>query len=288
MTTADRPIGRRVSGMASLMNGRTTVLSDIWGVLHNGLEAWPSAVDALSQARKAGHTVILISNAPRPAAPVRVQLTGLGVPLSAYDDIVTSGDVTRGLLQGTYRDAAVTHIGPPKDRPLVDGLDINFTGDEDADVCLCSGLLDDQTETPEDYRARLAPLAERGVPMICANPDKIVDVGGKLIYCAGALADLYEEMGGETIILGKPHAPIYREALRRAGDPDPASCLALGDSMRTDVRGAVEQGIGCLFLTAGIHAAEFGPSMAPSPQRVEAFLAQADYPVEAWMPRLAW
>lgn len=277
-----------LKGIADLASTYDVILSDIWGVLHNGVAAWPSAVDALTNARASGMQVILISNAPRTSPPVRAQLTGLGVPQSAYDGIVTSGDVTRNLLATTYRGAKVSHIGPDKDRPLVEGLPVIFTDDEEAQVCLCSGLVDDLTEGPEDYRTRLEALRSRDVPMICANPDKFVEMGDRLIYCAGALADLYEEMGGTTIILGKPFDPIYRAARALAGDPDPKRILALGDSMRTDLRGAAQQAIDCVFLTGGIHAAQFGPSLNPSAMRVAEFLAQAPYPAKAWMARLAW
>lgn len=275
-------------GISSLVPSYDAILSDVWGVLHNGVAAWPSAVEALSEARKADLKVILISNAPRPSPPVREQLTRLGVPNTAYDDIVTSGDVTRNLLATTYRDAKVTHVGPQRDRPLFEGLSVVFTDDDSADVCLCSGLVDDSTERPEDYRARLEALVARQVPMICANPDKVVELGDRLIYCAGALADLYEEMGGETIILGKPFAPIYKAALDLAGKPDVTRVLGLGDSLRTDLRGAHDQGFDCVFLTGGIHAGEFGPTTMPNGKRVAAFLDEAPYPAKAWMARLSW
>jgi HAD superfamily hydrolase (TIGR01459 family) len=284
MTHSSLPL----KGLSQLAPNYEVLLCDIWGVIHNGIAAWPSAVDALFQARQSGLKVILVSNAPRPNTPVRAQLERLGMPADAYDDIVTSGDVTRTLLATTYKDAKVTHIGPDKDKPLVDGLPVTFTSDEDAEVCLCSGPIDDQTEGPDDYRERLQVLAARKLPMICANPDKVVEMGDKLIYCAGALADLYEELGGDTIILGKPYAPIYEAALAMAGDPERAKVLGLGDSMRTDLRGASEQGFDCLFFTGGIHAGEFGPSTAPNGKKVAAFLDDAPYPAKAWMARLSW
>lgn len=278
----------KLPGLSAIAQEYDVVLSDIWGVLHNGVAAFPTAVEALQCARKAGLKVVLISNAPRPAALVREQLERLGVPADAYDDIVTSGDVTRKMLVSTYQGAKVTHIGPEKDKPLVAGLSIDFTSDEEAEVCLCSGLMDDQNEGPDDYKDRLSALAKHNIPMICANPDKVVEMGDKLIYCAGSLADLYEEMGGEVIILGKPYAPIYEAARKMAGDPPLARVLGLGDSMRTDLRGASQQGFDCLFLTGGIHAAQFGPSTSPNARRVEAFLAKAPYPAKGWMTRIAW
>jgi HAD superfamily hydrolase (TIGR01459 family) len=278
----------KLSGLSALAPDYDVILSDIWGVLHNGIAAFPTAVEALQQCREAGLKVVLISNAPRPSMQVREQLVRLGVPEDAYHEVITSGDVTRTMLVSRYDGCKVTHIGPDKDRPLVAGLPIDFTDDADAEVCLCSGLIDDRNEGPDDYRDRLSALVERNIPMICANPDKVVELGDTLIYCAGALADIYEEMGGEVIILGKPHAPIYEAARQLAGEPSLNRVLGLGDSMRTDLRGASEQGFDCLFLTGGIHAAQFGPSLAPNPKRVEAFLADAPYPAKGWMVRLGW
>lgn len=277
-----------LKGLSHLAPDYHVLLCDIWGVLHNGVAAWPSAVDALTQARAAGLKVILVSNAPRPNPTVRAQLDRLGMPASAYDEIVTSGDVTRTLFTTTYQNAKVTHIGPEKDKPLVDGLPVTFTSDAEAEVCLCSGLIDDQTEEPEDYRTQLEALAARNIPLVCANPDKVVERGGQLIYCAGSLADLYQELGGQTIILGKPYAPIYQAALDLAGKPDLSKVLGLGDSMRTDMRGAAEQGFDCIFFTGGIHAEEFGPSTAPNGKKVAAFLSDAPYPAKGWMARLSW
>ena len=277
-----------LQGLSTLVPDYDVLLCDIWGVLHNGVAAFPQAVEALTYARQAACTVILVSNAPRPHPTVREQLARLGVPASAFDDIVTSGDVTRALFETTYRDARVTHVGPPKDAALVEGLPVTFTDDGSAEVCLCSGLIDDLTEGPEDYRERLAALAARNVPMVCANPDKLVEFGGQMIYCAGALADLYGTMGGPTIILGKPHAPIYAAALAMAGNPPLTRVLALGDSMRTDLRGAADQGFDALFLTGGIHAAAFGPTHAPDGRKVAAFLEEGPYGAKAWMARLAW
>ncbi|MFK7791562.1 MAG: TIGR01459 family HAD-type hydrolase [Devosiaceae bacterium] len=284
MTNSSLPL----TGLSKLATNYDVILSDIWGVLHNGVTAWPSAVEALEQSRQAGIKVVLISNAPRPNPSVREQLAGLGVPGDVYDDIITSGDVTRQLLTTTYRDAKLSHIGPPKDRPLVEDLPVAFTADEEADVCLCSGLTDDLTEEPESYRTRLEGLLARRVPMVIANPDKVVELGDRLIYCAGALGDLYEEMGGETIVLGKPHAPIYQAALAMAGNPPLDRVLGLGDSVRTDLRGAEETGFDCVFFTGGIHAGEFGPATAPNGKKVQAFLNEAPYAAKAWMARLSW
>lgn len=278
---------RRLNSLDELTGAYPVILSDVWGVLHNGVAAWDDAVLALQGARGAGSTVILISNAPRPSAAVEKQLASLGVPTNAYDAVVTSGDATKAVFETQFRSKRVTHIGPEKDRPLLDALPVSFTDDESADVCLCSGLIDDLTENPEDYRARLLALAERKVPMVCANPDKVVELGDKLLHCAGALADLYTELGGPTIIVGKPYAPIYDLAFSLAGQPEKRDVLVIGDSVRTDLKGAMDLGVSCLFITGGIHATELGPSLAPNPSRVGALLEGYEDVLAGWMPRLA-
>jgi HAD superfamily hydrolase (TIGR01459 family) len=253
-----------IAGMSEIASRYDVVLSDIWGVVHNGRESFAPATSALAAFRKGGGTVVLITNAPRPSGPIVEQLEQLRVPRAAYDEIVTSGDVTMGLI--AERGAApVYHIGPPRDLslfesaarltslapPLVDRL-------EEAEYVLCTGLFDDERETPDDYDKALAAMLVLQLPLICANPDLVVQRGDRIIFCAGALAKRYEERGGETIYAGKPHAPIYARALSLAtnlrGRPiDSARVLAIGDAMRTDVAGAVGQGFDVLFVTAGIH-----------------------------------
>ncbi|MEM1288466.1 MAG: TIGR01459 family HAD-type hydrolase [Pseudomonadota bacterium] len=278
---------RRITALADISSDFDVLFCDVWGVLHNGLTAWQDASIALREYRQTGKMVVLISNSPRPAVGVGEQLDKLGVSRAAFDAIVTSGDATAAVFADQYRDKRVTHVGPEKDRPLLDALPVTFTDDGDAEVCLCSGLVDDLTETPEDYRSRLETLADRSIPMVCANPDKVVEMGDRLIYCAGALADLYAELGGETIILGKPHAPIYDMAFAQARNHDRDRVLVVGDAVRTDLQGAVAQRLKCLFITGGIHAGELGPTMQPNPVRVEELLDPFRDSIMGWMPRLA-
>ncbi|ADZ71858.1 TIGR01459 family HAD-type hydrolase [Polymorphum gilvum] len=282
-----------VSGLGALAPDYSGILCDVWGVLHNGVTAFPDAHGALQRFREeAGGAVILITNAPRPAAPIHDQLAGFGVTRAAYDDVVTSGDVTRHLLIENL-DRKVVHMGPERDMPLYEGLDIALTGDDAAELISCTGLIDDERETPDDYRDRLTRLAARGLPMICANPDIVVERGERLIWCAGALARLYEDLGGTVTILGKPHKPIYSAALARLQDIQGAAfdrnrVLAIGDGLPTDIRGAVSQDLDVLFITAGIHAADFGPSEAPDEALIRRRLAEEGLSARAAVPRLRW
>lgn len=244
-----------IPGLAAIADRYDVLLCDVWGVIHNGRESFPAACEALARFKGAGGQVVLLSNAPRPAAAVFSQLDQLGVPRSAWGDFVTSGDATRTLLAARAPGPAWA-IGPERDFPLYEGLGLDFAGPEAAAFIACTGPFDDTVETPEDYRERFVLAAERGLTMICANPDRVVQRGDSLIYCAGALADLYAELGGQVLMAGKPFAPIYDLALATAGGPDRSRVLCIGDGIPTDVKGANGQGLDCLFVLGGIHAAE--------------------------------
>jgi len=199
----------------SLARDYDVVLCDVWGVLHNGVAAFAHACDTLQRFRAGGGTVILITNAPRPGAGVQRILDRLHVARDVYDGITSSGDVTRGVIECRLNER-VFHLGPARDQPMFAGLDVTFAPVETADYVVCSGLFDDITETPENYRAMLAAMRARSLFMVCANPDIVVERGDTLVYCAGALADAYRELGGEVLYCGKPHAPIYEAALGQA------------------------------------------------------------------------
>jgi HAD superfamily hydrolase (TIGR01459 family) len=268
------------------------VLSDVWGVIHNGVEAFAPACDALMQFRRQGGTVILITNAPRPNRSVMHQIDELRVPRESYDGIVSSGDVTRGVI-AERPGQSVFHLGPERDRAIFDGFDLRFAGPESADYVVCSGLFHDDGETPDDYRGMLAAMRARNLFMVCGNPDVVVERGTELIYCAGALADLYKSMGGDVLYAGKPYAPIYEMSLAKAekvrGTVTPLSrVVAIGDSVRTDVTGALRQGIDCLFVTAGIHAAELGGRDLPDEEAVKRIFAETGASPTAVTHRLAW
>ena len=281
-----------IERFATLAPDYDAVMSDVWGVIHNGVKATPAACDALMNFRAKGGTVALITNAPRPGVVVAKFLDKLGVPRETYDTIVSSGDVTRAVIK-TRTGKNVLHIGPERDLGIFDGLGLNFVPYDKADYVACTGLIDDQTETAENYRDLLTKVRERGLFMICGNPDLVVEYGDRLVYCAGAIADLYGELGGEVLYAGKPHAPIYREVLRqiadkRGGEPPRSRVLAIGDSVRTDLTGAVRMGIDCLFVTAGIHAEELGGRDEPDMAAMTDIFMKAGVAPKAVTSQLRW
>jgi HAD superfamily hydrolase (TIGR01459 family) len=278
--------------LRDVIDGADVILSDIWGVVHNGLEAWPDACVALGEFRKRGGKVVLITNAPRPAASVQRMLRRLHVADDVYDAIVSSGDLTRGYVD-EHRAQKVFHIGPERDHGLFEGFGVEFGGVEDADYIVCSGLFDDETETAETYRESLTRARERNLFFVCANPDIVVERGEKLIFCAGALAELYVTLGGEVLFAGKPHPPIYQRALALAAGAGaakvgPQRVLAIGDSVRTDLEGANGSGFRCLFVTSGIHAAELGERANPDAASVAQLFKGASKPPFAVTPKLMW
>lgn len=256
------PLPPIVRSFAALAPRYDLVLCDIWGVLHNGMKGSAAAADALVRARTAGTTVVLVSNAPRPKDGVARILDGFDIPHNAYDDIVTSGDVTTSLLRGR-RGVKLHHLGPDRDLGIYEGLGVVLTGLDEAELIVCTGLFDDTTETPDSYRTTLAAAKARDLPFICANPDIVVERGGDLIWCAGAIAEAYAERGGKVVYCGKPHPPVYEAAFEvarslRGTAIDKSRILAIGDALRTDLAGALGAGIDCLFVAAGIHAGELG------------------------------
>ena len=278
---------------APIAGSYDVLLSDVWGVVHNGAAATPDACDALSRFRRRGGSVVLVTNAPRPGDVVaRFTLDRLGVPRDAYDGIVSSGDVTHVLI-AMRAGLRVFHIGPQRDVAIFDALDAPLADLATADYAVCSGLNDDTVETPQDYHDLIDQMRMRALPMICANPDIVVERGDRLVYCAGAIADLYAAAGGSVVYAGKPYRPIYEQALRiaaaaRGKSPAPERVLAIGDSVRTDLKGAVAFGIDCLFITAGIHAEELGGRENPDAQALaDIFTASGMFP-KAVMRRLAW
>jgi HAD superfamily hydrolase (TIGR01459 family) len=289
MSICSPPFTPHFSALASAYD---VVLCDVWGVVHNGVVAFADACDALGRFRRQGGTVVLITNAPRPAAVVMTILDGLHVPRAAYDAIVSSGDVTRAVIAARAGER-VFHVGPERDVPMFEGLDAPLAGVESADYVVCSGLFDDTTESPHDYAALIAAMREHDLPMVCANPDIVVERGDKLVYCAGAIADLYAAAGGDVLYAGKPYRPIYEQAVEvarcaRGRAVEPARLLAVGDSVRTDLKGAAAFGIDCLFVTGGIHAEELGGRDRPSTAALGDVFAAAGLAPKAVMQRLVW
>ena len=282
-----------VERFAPLSRGYDVLFCDVWGVVHNGVAAFADACEALARFRSGGGTAILLTNAPRPADAVQRILDRLGVPHAAYDAIVSSGDVTRGVVEQRLNET-MFHIGPPRDLPIFAGLDVVFAPLESADYVVCSGLFDDATETPESYRQMLALSRARKLFMVCANPDVVVERGDTLVYCAGALADAYVALGGEVLYCGKPYAPIYETALEKAaalrGGTRPAlsRVLAIGDSVRTDLSGAAAFGLDCIFVTSRLHAEAYGSRDMPDVAGLNAMFAGAGLKPKAIMRALAW
>lgn len=278
-----------IETLDTIADGYKVLFCDVWGVIHNGVRTFGHAVEALQRARANGLIVVLITNSPRPRAGVVEQLDVMGVPRDCWDRIITSGDVTRDLIaEGPRR---VLHIGPDRDLALYDGLDVELSEEFEAQAIVCTGLEDDEVETPEDYAELLQRLRARNLPFICANPDIVVERGDRLIWCAGALARDYAQLGGATRIAGKPHRPIYEAALKAAAemlgrDVTIGEVLAIGDGALTDVKGAVDSGVDVLFVSGGIHAGEYGAGV-PDPARLAQFLEGHGYAPVAVIPRLS-
>jgi HAD superfamily hydrolase (TIGR01459 family) len=252
-----------LSGLHDIADEYDALVCDVWGVLHNGRVPFLAAADALRAFRDRRGPVVLLSNAPRLVGTLINQFEHIGVPTDCFDAVVTSGVAARSELAARARGhkLAMFHLGPERDRDVFEGLDVESVSADKAEVVLCTGLFDDDHETPEDYAGRLAELKERSLTMLCANPDIVVQRGGQLVYCAGALAREYEKIGGEVIYFGKPHPAIYDltlETMRKTCGRTVTRVLAVGDGMATDLAGANAMGFDALFVAHGIHAAELG------------------------------
>jgi HAD superfamily hydrolase (TIGR01459 family) len=275
-----------IQSLSDISSRYDTLLCDLWGCLHNGKAANPTAVAALQAFRAKGGTVALLTNAPRPSRFVIEQLDRMGVPRDAWDLVVSSGDAAQiAMLRGAVGQR-IYHIGPAKDEGffaslpegMPDALRITRVALDEAEGIVCTGPFDEVTETPEDYRATFLHAKARGLTLLCANPDLVVDMGETRIYCAGALARHYEAMGGTSLYFGKPYPPIYeltRQRLAAMGrSTDAATMLAVGDGIFTDVQGGLGENIDTLFVTGGLEAARFGDDPEnPDPTMVAGWIA---------------
>lgn len=249
-----------ITSIRDLLARYDVLLSDVWGVVHDGRTAYAGAGDAFARFRAEGGTVLLLSNAPMPCDWVARVLEEKGVRRDSWDAIVSSGDMTLAhVIECGF--GRVHHIGTPRDLPLLDKMPARRVPLTEAEAIVCTGLVDDRNETAESYRPLLETALSRGVPLLCANPDLIVDVGGELLLCAGVIAELYEEMGGPVFWGGKPHLPVYRRALEtvarlRDAEVPLSRVLAIGDAVRTDIAGAAAFGIESVFIGQGIHREE--------------------------------
>lgn len=274
-----------LSGLREIAPDYDALVCDVWGVLHNGHVANAGAVEALRTFRRERGPVILLSNAPRPKRDLEAQFARFGVPPDCYDEIVTSGIATRLDLEGRTRARRLRmfHLGPERDRGIFEGLDIELANIATAEIVLDSGLFDDDVETPDNYKNRLAAMKSRDLIMLCANPDWVVQRGGRLVWCAGALANEYEKIGGRVIYYGKPMPEIY--ALVRAGAPGARRMLAIGDGLHTDIKGANRAGIDALFIADGIHGEDIREVTG---QRMAELFAGAEVHARAAMRALVW
>lgn len=277
-----------LTGLKEIANNYDAVLCDAWGVIHNGVDLFPEVADALITFRRERGPVIILTNAPRPSTVIPGQLDRIGLARDAWDGIVTSGDSTCAAIS-KFLPAPAFRIGPEKDDPLFENLAIRFEELEGARFIICTGLVDDQSEEPEDYRAMLKRAVERNLPMVCANPDIVVNWGGRLVWCAGALAQIYAELGGQVIYGGKPFTPIYELAMAQIdeyrGAPTPTSrILAIGDGLKTDIAGANAHDIDALYIAGdgGIHSGGVGGDDLSS------LFAEAGVNVIATMTGLRW
>ncbi len=261
-------------------------LVDLWGCLHNGYHPFQAAVSALEAFRDQGGKTLLLTNSPRPRDSVARQLEKIGVAHDLYHDIVASGDASQYSLAAGDVGSRVYHLGPERDlgffrnlpQDVLNGRQITRVPLEEAEGIVCTGLFDDDTETPDDYHATFLYAKNKGLRLLCTNPDVMVDKGDKRIYCAGALAGAYADMGGESLYFGKPHPPIYDLARSRLGalaDIPDDRIIAMGDGINTDIRGAIAEDIDSLFITGGLAAAETGTKTQPDPDKLHRFLANA-------------
>jgi HAD superfamily hydrolase (TIGR01459 family) len=277
-----------VTGLAEISRNRKAWLCDVWGVLHDGLTVFPSALEACRTFKRLGGEVILISNSPRTSAPVLDHLHSLGVGKDCFDALVTSGDVTRSFVEA-YSAEAVFHLGPERDKCLFEGLNVNFAPAATAAAVVCTGLFDEDNETAEDYDALLGSFAARGAPMICANPDLVVERGDRLLPCAGLLAQRYEALGQTVIQAGKPYRPIYEAAMRKLSKPLPGpALLCIGDGVNTDIKGACAQGIDSIYIASRVNLGEAAGEGTLSQEMLDRLFAGRPFRPSAAMPRLRW
>lgn len=275
--------------LSALRRDYDVILCDVWGVIRDGRALTPDALDALKRFRTAGGTVLLLSNSPQRHDWLLAHLAQLGADATCWDGAVTSGDATFEELSRRAPGPAYK-LGPDYDDGLYEGTGLTFAPLKDAAFVSCTGVIDQEADTPEQYRDLLSEAALRRLVMVCANPDIVVQVGGALRYCAGALAALYETLGGTVVMAGKPHPPIYELAYRRLEslgvEADRSRMLAIGDGPKTDIAGAQGEGIDALFITGGITGERL--SGAFNAQAAADLLAEDGLAARYAAPALLW
>jgi HAD superfamily hydrolase (TIGR01459 family) len=273
---------RIITALADISQDYEALFVDLWGCVHDGVRALPDAVAALQAYRATGGVVVLVTNSPRPRSGVEAQLDHFGVPRDAWDTIATSGDSARtAMFTGVVGDK-IFFIGEDRDTPFFepiklvdDPVDITLTELDKATGIVCTGPFDPMAD-PDDLRPQLLYAKQMGLKLLCANPDIVVDRGEAREWCAGAVARLYTQMGGESLYFGKPHPPIYDLARRRLAklgrDISDRAILAIGDGIHTDIRGAMGEDIDSLFITGGLARAETKTTTQPDADALTAYL----------------
>lgn len=291
MSNIELPI--EIDGLSAVAEDYDALICDVWGVLHNGHTPFTATVEALRTFRRTRGPVVLLTNAPRLASDIRLQFDRIGVPHDCYDSLITSGEGARDELMRHVpkaRPLKLFNLGPDRDRAVRDGLDVVLTGPDEAELVLCTGLFDDEREGPNDYRALLQEFRERSLCLLCANPDIVVRRGEAIVYCAGAIARAYEQIGGEVKYFGKPYPPVFElararaQALGRSGN-----LLVVGDGLETDIKGANAMGWDALFVLGGVHGVEIGaPSTEPATAQIGALLQKTGATAKWAIAELRW
>lgn len=275
---------RIIESFADISDNYDAAFVDLWGCMHNGLVAFSAAVTAMQAFRAKGGTVVLVTNAPRPRGPVEKQIARLGIPPDAWDTIATSGDSARSAMFRGAVGQKIYFIGEDHDHSffeplklIEDPIEITRVPLTEAEGIVCCGPFD-PLAAPDVYRGDFLYAKTKGMKLLCANPDIVVDRGEVREWCAGALAQLYTEMGGESLYFGKPHPPIYDLARRRLAQldraPSDARIICIGDGLRTDILGAIGEDYDSLFITGGLAAEETGTTQQPDPTKLEAYIAK--------------
>lgn len=279
-----------LTGLNEIADHYDALIVDIWGVLHNGQAPFDGVDTALKNFRQQGGKILLLSNAPRPGPSAVNRLEAIGNSRDGFDDILTSGDAVRALMNDMGKDGKkICHIGPDKDADLITGLDVEFVDEEAADAILFSGMYDDTKETPDDYADMLARFNARDLPLLCPNPDRTVQFGEQVIYCAGAIAETYENRGGAVVWVGKPYPMVYARAramLRDMTGLESPRLLAIGDGPKTDILGAEAAAIDALFIAGGLAGAS-GADIE-TPEAISAILAEENTQARYAMRHLVW
>ncbi len=280
-----------LTGLAGIADEYDLFIVDIWGVVHDGVTVYPAAAHCLRRLRQRNARVVLLSNAARPSVSVAAHLLKLGVGSDMYDWLLTSGDATvNAVTTGDNAGPVYFHIGPERCRPTLDACGGREVALDAAELIICTGLFDDETEQVEDYTELLKLAVACGLPMICANPDIIVNRGGKNIPCAGAIAASYEELGGTVQRFGKPFPVIFDRLFAEIPEIPRSRAVMIGDSLATDICGARQAGIDAIWIGGGIHAEtlNMGPDGRLHPDKVHEVAKRAGEWPKAILPWLSW